>query len=166
MFYFIKLVDGNCGTIASGRIYKIQGSDYDYGNLYKTFPSRHFTIVYNTFVMLQIFNFLNARKIFDEINIFDKFFSNPLFLLIVLMILFFQFIIVSFTGIAFNMYTASGIGGLNVQQWFICIGFGAIALPWSIMTRLIPDRWFMEVFYNYERLDPNKVILLILLQEC
>ena len=32
--------------------------------------SRHFTILFNVFVFLQFFNFLNARKIEDEWNIF------------------------------------------------------------------------------------------------
>ena len=34
-------------------------------------PSRHFTLVFNCFVFLQIFNFVNARKLQDEINIFQ-----------------------------------------------------------------------------------------------
>lgn len=37
----------------------------DYG------PSRHFTIIFNTFVWMNIFNFLNARRIKDEKNIFE-----------------------------------------------------------------------------------------------
>ena len=34
-------------------------------------PSRHFTIIFNTFVWMNIFNFLNARRIKDELNIFE-----------------------------------------------------------------------------------------------
>lgn len=33
------------------------------------FYSRHMTFVFNTFVMLQVFNFMNARKIHDEVHI-------------------------------------------------------------------------------------------------
>ena len=36
-------------------------------------PSRHFTIIFNTFVWLQIFNFINSRRIRDEFNILDGF---------------------------------------------------------------------------------------------
>jgi len=35
-------------------------------------PSKHFTYVFNTFVMLTVFNFINARKIFDEFNILER----------------------------------------------------------------------------------------------
>ena len=34
-------------------------------------PSRHFTLIFNLFVMMQIFNFVNARKLNDELNVFS-----------------------------------------------------------------------------------------------
>jgi Ca2+ transporting ATPase len=33
-------------------------------------PSEHFTIVFNTFVMMTLFNEINARKIHGERNVF------------------------------------------------------------------------------------------------
>ncbi len=52
------------GTVCSGRFYTASGGD-DYSIIYeKTHSySRHFTFVFNTFVMMQVFNFMNARKI-------------------------------------------------------------------------------------------------------
>lgn len=47
-------------------------------------PSEHYTIVFNTFVLMQIFNELNARKIHGERNIFDGVFNNPIFCSILL----------------------------------------------------------------------------------
>lgn len=47
-------------------------------------PSEHYTIVFNTFVLMQIFNELNARKIHGERNVFDGMFNNPIFCSIVL----------------------------------------------------------------------------------
>ena len=42
-----------------------------------------FTMIFNTFVFMQIFNEINARKIKDkEFNVFENFFNNPLFLVI------------------------------------------------------------------------------------
>lgn len=46
-------------------------------------PSEHYTIVFNTFVLMQIFNELNARKIHGERNVFDGVFNNPIFCSIV-----------------------------------------------------------------------------------
>ena len=38
------------------------------------------TNVFNIFVILQVFNMINTRKINDEWNIFDSFFANKMFL--------------------------------------------------------------------------------------
>lgn len=59
------------GTAVSGRMLKING-DHDYKDIYAATKvySRHYTFIFNTFVMMQIFNFLNARKIHDEVPIF------------------------------------------------------------------------------------------------
>jgi P-type Ca2+ transporter type 2B len=52
------------GTVCSGRFYTIGGAD-DYQTIFKATGtySRHFTFIFNTFVMMQVFNFMNARKI-------------------------------------------------------------------------------------------------------
>jgi hypothetical protein len=41
-----------------------------YAPLYSP-PSQHFTIVFNTFVMMTLFNEINARKIHGERNVFQ-----------------------------------------------------------------------------------------------
>ncbi|XP_010793954.1 plasma membrane calcium-transporting ATPase 2-like [Notothenia coriiceps] len=46
-------------------------------------PSEHYTIIFNTFVMMQLFNEINARKIHGERNVFDGIFRNPIFCTIV-----------------------------------------------------------------------------------
>uniref|UniRef100_A0A8C1SQP0 Calcium-transporting ATPase n=1 Tax=Cyprinus carpio TaxID=7962 RepID=A0A8C1SQP0_CYPCA len=46
-------------------------------------PSEHYTIVFNTFVMLQLFNEINARKIHGERNVFEGIFNNMIFCSIV-----------------------------------------------------------------------------------
>ncbi len=57
----------------SGRPFNINttGEDFVENLVPKIGPSRHFTFVFNFFVMLQVFNFLNARKLKDEFNIFS-----------------------------------------------------------------------------------------------
>jgi hypothetical protein len=45
-------------------------------------PSRHMTNVFNIFVLFQIFNMINCRKVNDEKNIFEDMFSNWMFPLI------------------------------------------------------------------------------------
>mgnify|MGYP002374221441 FL=1 len=59
----------------------------------------HLTLFFNVFVFLQIFNFLNARKLKkDEINVFTEFFYNYLFIFIVIGIFVCQLFIVQVGG--------------------------------------------------------------------
>ena len=43
-------------------------------------PSQHFTIIFNAFVMMTLFNEVNARKIHGQRNVFDGLNRNPLFI--------------------------------------------------------------------------------------
>jgi Ca2+ transporting ATPase len=56
------------GTVCSGRFYTFSGGD-DYITAFDETQnySRHFTFIFNTFVMLQVFNFINSRKIHGEV---------------------------------------------------------------------------------------------------
>lgn len=58
------------GTVRSGRFHTVPGGD-DYITVFHATDvySRHFTFIFNAFVMLQIFNFLNARKLHEEVPI-------------------------------------------------------------------------------------------------
>lgn len=44
-------------------------------------PSPHFTIVFNTFVMMTLFNEINARKVHGERNVFKVIFIKSIYLL-------------------------------------------------------------------------------------
>ena len=54
------------GTVTNGMFYTLSGEDnyYTYYQKYKV-HSRHFTFIFTTFVMMQIFNFFNCRRIRD-----------------------------------------------------------------------------------------------------
>ena len=47
-------------------------------------PSQHFTIIFNTFVMMTLFNEINARKIHGQRNVFEGLFTNPIFYSIII----------------------------------------------------------------------------------
>ncbi len=55
------------------------------------------TIIFNVFVFLQIFNFVNARKIEDEVNVFEGMTTSTWFMAIVGLIIFLQVTIVEFS---------------------------------------------------------------------
>ena len=46
--------------------------------------TQHYTMVFNVFVLMQIFNEVNSRKIHNELNVFDGVLKNKIFLIIVI----------------------------------------------------------------------------------
>ncbi|GAB9468777.1 Calcium-translocating p-type atpase, pmca-type [Globisporangium polare] len=94
-------------------------------------PTKHMTLVFNTFVWMQLFNELNARKIHDEINIFKGITRNRVFLYVCVLQVVMQVVIVQLTGDWFKCKP------LDVSEWFICIGIGAISLPLGLLLRSI-----------------------------
>lgn len=129
----------NGNMIIDGRLYdwsgeplykKYRDSDDDPG------PSRHMTMVFNAFVFMQIFNMICARKINDELNIFDGFFGNKMFVIIWVIILALQVLICQLTQDVFMVARE----GLAYHQWLICIGLGLSVLPLNFGIKFIPDK--------------------------
>ncbi len=65
------------------------------------------TLIFNLFVFLQIFNFINARKIEDEINVLEGLTKSHWFVGINALIVFMQYAIVRYGYKA--MSTCSGV---------------------------------------------------------
>lgn len=63
----------------------------------------HSTYIFNTFVFLQIFNFLNCRRLYDEFNIFKGIRQSRIFVAIWLLIVGLQVLIANFGGRSFNI---------------------------------------------------------------
>ncbi|XP_040298330.1 plasma membrane calcium-transporting ATPase 3 [Bufo bufo] len=95
-------------------------------------PSEHYTIIFNTFVMMQLFNEINARKIHGERNVFDGIFANPIFCSIVLGTFAVQILIVQFGGKPFSC------SPLNTQQWLWCLFVGVGELVWGQLISTVP----------------------------
>nr|XP_020449210.1 plasma membrane calcium-transporting ATPase 1-like isoform X3 [Monopterus albus] len=98
-------------------------------------PTEHYTIVFNTFVLMQIFNELNARKIHGERNVFEGVYRNPIFCSIVLGTFLTQVIIVEFGGKPFSCV------GLTFEQWLWCLFLGFGTLLWGQLVSSVPTSW-------------------------
>ncbi|KAG7215441.1 hypothetical protein INR49_022511 [Caranx melampygus] len=98
-------------------------------------PSEHYTIIFNTFVHMQIFNMFNARKIHGERNVFAGMFKNPIFCSIIAGIFITQGVIVQFGGKPFSCV------GLTIDQWLWCILLGMGSLLWGQLVSTIPTNW-------------------------
>ena len=93
------------------------------------------TLVFNTFVWLQIFNELNNRRLDNHINIFEGILHNYLFLAINLIRIGGQALIIHVGGEAFR------ITPLNGKEWGLSVGLGAMSVPWGALIRKFPDAW-------------------------
>ncbi|XP_035858527.1 plasma membrane calcium-transporting ATPase 2 isoform X2 [Sander lucioperca] len=96
-------------------------------------PSEHYTIIFNTFVMMQLFNEINARKIHGERNVFDGIFRNPIFCSIVFGTFAMQIVIVQFGGKPFSCQP------LNLEKWMWCVFLGLGELVWGQVISTIPN---------------------------
>ncbi|XP_045539657.1 plasma membrane calcium-transporting ATPase 2 isoform X3 [Papilio machaon] len=97
-------------------------------------PTQHFTIIFNTFVMMTLFNEINARKIHGQRNVFEGLFTNPIFYSIWIGTALSQVIIIQFGGMAFST------AGLSIDQWLWCLFFGAGTLVWGQLVTTVPTR--------------------------
>uniref|UniRef100_A0A4W5KWW9 Calcium-transporting ATPase n=1 Tax=Hucho hucho TaxID=62062 RepID=A0A4W5KWW9_9TELE len=95
-------------------------------------PSEHYTIVFNVFVMMQLFNEINARKIHGERNVFEAIYRNPIFCSVVMGTFILQIVIVQFGGKPFSC-TA-----LSIDQWLWCVFIGVGELLWGQLITAIP----------------------------
>ncbi|ORY08628.1 calcium-translocating P-type ATPase, partial [Neocallimastix californiae] len=106
---------------------------YVFSNCEKTLLK---TMVFNTFVFLQIFNEINCRRIDNRLNVLAGIHRNAYFICIFIFIVIAQFVIVTFGGDAFKTVK------LNAAQWGVCILLGFLSLPLGMILRLIPDSLF------------------------
>jgi magnesium-transporting ATPase (P-type) len=93
----------------------------------------HFTIFFNIFVFMQVFNSINARKLQkDELNVFTGIMGNWLYILIQSIIIVGQMILVTFGGRAVRTHP------LSLQQHSYCLGISAMTLVWGFIVKLLP----------------------------
>lgn len=98
------------------------------------------TIVFNTFVWMQIFNQFNSRRLDNKLNIFEGVHRNYFFIAINAIMVGGQIMIVFVGGLAFQIKRIDG------TQWAICIGCAVPCLLWAVILRCIPDRYAATFF--------------------
>ncbi|KAK6542160.1 hypothetical protein TWF694_007925 [Orbilia ellipsospora] len=97
------------------------------------------TLVFNTFVWMQIFNQYNNRRLDNKFNIFEGIHRNWFFILINVIMVGGQVLIIFVGG------AALGVVPLNGPQWAISLILGAISLLIGVIVRLVPDQVFKKI---------------------
>lgn len=128
------------GKVRTGRRFDYDGSE-DSSDLYSEHieseigGSRHYTILFALFVLLQLFNELNARRINDKLNIFEGMLGHHFFQAIWLLSFAVQVIITQVGGRVFSVYRE----GLAWYQWLIVVAFAAGGLLVRVILIHLPD---------------------------
>ncbi|CAJ1947262.1 unnamed protein product [Sphenostylis stenocarpa] len=89
------------------------------------------TLIFNTFVLCQVFNEFNARKM-EKRNVFKGIHRNKLFLGIIGITIILQVVMVEF------LKKFADTERLSWGQWAICIGLAAVSWPIGWVVKLIP----------------------------
>ncbi|KAL8935969.1 MAG: hypothetical protein Q9216_005168 [Gyalolechia sp. 2 TL-2023] len=98
------------------------------------------TMVFNTFVWMQIFNEFNNRRLDNKLNIFEGVLRNYFFIGINCIMVGGQIMIVFVGGQAFQIKRIDG------TQWLVCILCALPCLLWAVGLRCVPDIYAEKVF--------------------
>ena len=97
----------------------------------------HYTIIFNAFVFLNIFNLINARKLEpNELNVFENFCNNQLFFVILVISLVVQVLLVDFGGKVIQTVPLSPAANV------VCVGLGLSELLVGVLIKCLPLSWF------------------------
>ncbi|KAJ5793983.1 ATPase P-type K/Mg/Cd/Cu/Zn/Na/Ca/Na/H-transporter [Penicillium paradoxum] len=102
------------------------------------------TVVFNTFVFMQIFNQYNSRRIDNKLNIMERIWLNKWFIGIQIIIIGGQVLIIFVGGAAFSVKRLN-----EGSQWAVSIVLGVISLPIAVIIRLIPDEFVARLVPHF-----------------
>ncbi|POS85951.1 hypothetical protein EPUL_003574 [Erysiphe pulchra] len=97
------------------------------------------TLVFNTFVWMQIFNQWNNRRLDNKFNIFEGVSRNYFFIAINVVMVAGQVMIIFVGGKAFN------VKRLNAFEWACSLILGFLSIPLGALIRLIPDSFVSRI---------------------
>lgn len=110
------------------------------------------TLVFNTFVWMQIFNQWNNRRLDNKFNIFEGLLQNWFFIGISLIMMGGQVLIVFKGGAAFQISPYQ-----TPEMWAIAIVLGFLSIPVGVLIRLFPDAWVLAMIPSFLKNRRSKV---------
>eukprot|EP00178_Gracilaria_changii_P001322 TRINITY_DN1184_c0_g1_i2.p1 TRINITY_DN1184_c0_g1~~TRINITY_DN1184_c0_g1_i2.p1 ORF type:complete len:256 (+),score=38.49 TRINITY_DN1184_c0_g1_i2:2236-3003(+) len=106
---------------------------------------KHESIFFNVFVLLQVFNEINARKLkSDEYNVFENFFNNKLFLIILVATIIIQLTMVKYGGKSLKTVE------LSFKENLLCLMLGSSSLLSGLLLKVILPHHLVVSLYGVE----------------
>ncbi|TQN66057.1 Calcium-transporting ATPase 2 [Colletotrichum shisoi] len=99
------------------------------------------SMIFNTFVWMQIFNEFNNRRLDNKFNIFEGVHRNYFFIVINCIMVGAQVAIIYVGGKAFRITP----GGISGEHWAVSVVLASLSIPMAILIRLFPDPWFEKI---------------------
>lgn len=139
-------------------------NDDDENNPMTGAGSKQYTVVFNTFVLMQLFNEYNSRKLSGEFNIFTGLTQNPLFVAISAVTMILQILAAMLGGVALRVHP----DGLTGEQMGLCFAFAAGTIAWQYVincAKYLMDRGGARNVMRFvkvgkaKKVSPNKAQL-------
>ncbi|CAK90336.1 unnamed protein product (macronuclear) [Paramecium tetraurelia] len=89
-------------------------------------------MVFNIYVMTTIFNLINSRMVYLEVNVVHGFFRSWISFIAILLIGVIQFVIVEYGGSVLDTFD-----GLSLKQWCVCVAVGIGSVAWRSIAILV-----------------------------
>jgi Ca2+ transporting ATPase len=104
---------------------------------------KHYSIFFNVFVLMQVFNEINARKLkSEEYNVFEDFFNNKLFLIIVVSTIIIQLTMVKYGGKSLQTVE------LSFKENLLCLVLGSSSLLSALLFKVILPHHLVVSLYG------------------
>ncbi|KNG44751.1 plasma membrane calcium-transporting atpase 2 [Stemphylium lycopersici] len=103
------------------------------------------TVIFNSFVWMQIFNIFNNRRLDNKLNILIIFVGGKAFQIKCYGLGGKGIARVTYNLICYILHRNIKPGGIDGTQWAISIVTGFICIPWAVLIRYFPDEWFAAI---------------------
>mmetsp|Transcript_8941 Transcript_8941/g.29390 ORF Transcript_8941/g.29390 Transcript_8941/m.29390 type:complete len:1038 (+) Transcript_8941:510-3623(+) len=92
------------------------------------------SLVFNAFIMCQLFNEINARKVSDELNVFQRILDSRIFFYVIVGTAASQAVIMELLGDFFH------VRGQSAAEWGAAIAIGFAVMPIAFVTKILTPK--------------------------
>jgi len=130
------------------------------GGGHGVYTTQHLTMVFNGFVLSQMINQFNSRKLRGEWNVFAGIERHWIFVAVWVVALTVQVLFVEFGGSTLE------VEALSAEQWAVCVGLALLPFLWALLFSLLPDWITKDEWWWWNKLVAGWVVLMVRMKIC